>query len=119
MKVDQYFDGISEDRIKQMEGLRKLIKDIFPDVTEDMSYKLPTYTYNGLKICAIASQKHYMALYIMYYDLLKHFEEELQVFNCGKSCIRFKKLDNNSQVLFQKILIYIKNNIQKSEFYKS
>ena len=116
--VAQYFEAVTAERIDAMTILRNTIFEVFPNAIENMDYKLPTYKNNGLKVCAIASQKNYMALYIMNYDLLDHFKEELSSLNCGKSCIRFKELDSETQLLFRKILIYIKENITKSQFYK-
>lgn len=118
MTADQYFKALDGDRKADMELLRALIKKAFPEVIEDMSYKLPTYSVNGLRICAIANQKHYIALYIMNYDLLAKFKNELTSFNCGKSCIRFKELNTNTYDLFDNILRYILENIKSSEFYK-
>lgn len=119
MTIVEYFDSIPEERKEDMNSLQNMIFEVLGDCVEDMAYKLPTYSKNGLKICAIASQKNYMALYIMNYDLLDHFKNELVSFNCGKSCIRFKKLNKKNLELFRNILTYIKENISKSEFYKS
>ena len=119
LTTQQYFNSIRTDRLDAMLALQKLIIEVFPNVVEDMVHKLPTYSFNNLKICAIASQKNYMSLYIMNYDLLENFKEELSAFNCGKSCLRFKKLDEKTLLLFKKILVYIKKNISNSEFYKS
>ena len=55
----------------------------------------------------------------MNYDLLDNFKEKLNAFNCVKSCITFKKMDEKTVLLFKKILNYIKKNIATSEFYKS
>ena len=49
---------------------------------------MPTYILDGEALCAVASQKSHMALYIMPHDLLKHFSGKLKKFNMGKSCIR-------------------------------
>ena len=72
-----------------MDALRQTILEVFPGVVENMDYKLPTYSIKNTRVCAIASQKNYRALYVMNYDLLGHFNEELQRFNWGRSCIRF------------------------------
>jgi uncharacterized protein YdhG (YjbR/CyaY superfamily) len=119
MTVNDYFNAIPTERYQQLKILQTAIKEIFPSVVEDLSYKLPTYSFNNHKICAIASQKNYMSFYIMHYDLLDFFKEDLVNFNCGKSCIRFKKLDEPTLILFKNILIFLKENINKSEFYKS
>ena len=117
--VDQYYNAIPKDRLEDMLTLQKLIIEFFPNMVEDMAYKLPTYSFQNLKICAIANQKNYMSLYIMNYDLLDNFKEKLNAFNCVKSCITFKKMDEKTVLLFKKILNYIKKNIATSEFYKS
>ena len=44
-------------------------------------------------MCAFASQKQYMSLY-MDVDLVKEHADELSHLNVGKSCIRFTKIDN-------------------------
>lgn len=118
MTVDEYYQSIPKDRAEQLQELRKVIDTVFPNVVEDMSYNLPTFSYNNFKMCAIASQKNYMALYVMNYDLLAHFKVELKNFNCGKSCIRFKKLDDGTLYLLKKILFFLKENIKNSQFYK-
>ena len=118
MNPGNYFDSVQENRTQAMQTLRKMILNVFPGALEDMHYKLPTYTYNEFRMCAIASQKNYMALYIMNYDLLAHFTDELAHLNCGKSCIRFKELNQSTLILFEKILVYIRDNVSSSVFYK-
>lgn len=104
MNTKEYFSNLTEDRKKPLKQLRKMIKETFPGIKETMDYKMPTYVLDGQTICAVASQKNHMALYVMSYDSLKKFEEELKPFDCGKSCIRFKKLDSDTLRLFQHIL---------------
>lgn len=58
-----------------------------------------------------------MALYIMPYDLLDNFAEELKGFNCGKSCIRFKALDEGEIDILIRILDFVGPNYPKSKFY--
>ena len=83
-----------------------------------MDYKMPTYDIDGFIHFALASQKHYMALYVMHYDLLDHFAEPLSKYNCGKSCIRFKKLEEDTFSLLREIIIYCYQNAERSTFYK-
>ena len=52
---------------------------------------MPTYEYEGEALCAFASQKHYMSLY-MEPELVERHREELAGLSVGKSCIRFRKL---------------------------
>jgi hypothetical protein len=47
----------------------------------------------GEVLCSFASQKNYLALYISAGDVVEAHRAELRKLNCGKRCIRFRKLD--------------------------
>jgi uncharacterized protein YdhG (YjbR/CyaY superfamily) len=66
--------------------------EVAPDAVETMKYRMPTYEYGDHALCAFASQKHYMSLY-MDTDIVEKHREELSGLNVGKSCIRFRKMD--------------------------
>lgn len=54
----------------------------------------------------------------MPHDLMnKEFGEELKAYNCGKSCIRFKQLKEDTLPLFERILDYCGKHYPDSEFY--
>lgn len=73
--------------------LRAFIKEQVPQASEDLTYSMPTYwVKEGDSLCALASQKNYMSLY-MDMDIVEKHRERLGNLNCGKSCIRFKSLD--------------------------
>ncbi|MBK6832431.1 MAG: hypothetical protein IPG92_17605 [Flavobacteriales bacterium] len=50
-----------------------------------------------------------MALYVMPYDLLDAFKNDLKVYDRGKSCIRFKRLEAPTFDLFDRIIKYVGN----------
>ncbi|AXT57626.1 DUF1801 domain-containing protein [Aquimarina sp. MMG015] len=114
---DEYIEAIPEERKEVMQNLRKVILDNLPEgFSEVMNYGLigyviPHETYpNGyhcdpklpLPFMNIASQKNFIALYHMgiYADkeLMDWFVGEYPKYvktklDMGKSCIRFKKID--------------------------
>lgn len=90
--VDAYLEGLIPDRKEALEQLRVLILQTIPDVEESMKYNMPTYDYAGEGLCAFASQKQYMSLY-MDVDLVEEHADKLSHLNVGKSCIRFTKLE--------------------------
>jgi uncharacterized protein YdhG (YjbR/CyaY superfamily) len=90
--VDTYLDGVQPNRKEALVQLRELIFQVVPDVEESMKYNMPTYDYAGEGLCAFASQKQYMSLY-MDVDLVEEHSEELSHLNVGKSCIRFTKME--------------------------
>ena len=112
--VSEYLKSLPEDRRKEMKKIRKVIKDNLPaGFEEGMQYGMIGYyvplkeypeTYNGeaLGIIALASQKNYMSLYLMavygntgIQDKFEQgFEDAGKKLNMGKSCVRFKTVDD-------------------------
>ncbi|WP_026897554.1 DUF1801 domain-containing protein [Daejeonella oryzae] len=114
---DEYINSLPEDRKTAISELRKNILNNLPDgFTETMSYGMLGYVVPHSKYPAgyhcdprlplpfisIASQKNFIAVYHMgiYSDskLMDWFIDELKKQSIskpdmGKSCIRFKKLD--------------------------
>ncbi len=117
MSIDAYF--IQEENSKRLEmliQLRDMVRAVLGDYEETLDYKMPTYYVDGQCICAFASQKSHMSLYIMPYDLLAQFKDRLKKYNMGKSCIRFKKMTEEDLQLFTEILVYCKDNYSSSQF---
>ena len=91
-EVDQYLESLAPARQAALAKLRPLVFEVGPDAVETMKYRMPTYEYGDGVLCAFASQKHYMSLYMDTGIVEKH-REELTGLSIGKSCIRFRKLD--------------------------
>lgn len=115
--VQQYLDALPEDRSTPLTTIRELIHQIWPGITEDLSFGMPTFHLEGHPLCAMASQKHFMALYIMHYDLLRAFKHDLLLHDRGKSCIRFKRLEPATLLLFDKIIKYVGSQKHTSVYY--
>jgi len=112
--IEAYISGLPEDRVAQIVQVRQVILDNLPDGYEEtmnwgmITYQVPTSvypdTYNKqpLLYAALASQKNHMAVYLsgiyMFDDRAKSFHEAYKKtgkrMDVGKSCVRFKKLDD-------------------------
>ena len=112
--VEEYIAQIPADRQETFRKLRELILANLPaGYEEGILYGMPGYyiplsrypdTYNGqpIGIAALASQKNYLSLYLtgVYDDtnteswFKKSYEATGKKLNMGKSCVRFKKLDD-------------------------
>lgn len=112
--VEEYLDELPENRRDAIEQVREVILANLPDgYTESMNwgmiaYEVPleTYadTYNGqpLGYAGLASQKNHMAVYLsgVYTDderreaFLEAYRASGKRLDMGKSCVRFKKLDD-------------------------
>ncbi len=112
--VEDYLNEIPEDRQSAMTGVREMILKNLPDGYEEVmnwgmiTYQVPlsthsdTYNKKPLMYLALASQKNHMALYLTSIYSNEHerrqFEERYKAtgkkLKMGKSCLRFKKLDD-------------------------
>ena len=112
--VEQYLNELPEDRKESLSIVREaIVKNLPTGYVEVMNWGMITYevpletfpdTYNGkpLMYVALASQKNHMSVYLMgcYMspDIRKKFENAYKQsgkkFDAGKSCIRFKKVDD-------------------------
>ncbi|MFZ4828468.1 MAG: iron chaperone [Phototrophicaceae bacterium] len=93
MDINQYFLTLKNPKHHdELQALRAFIQQTMPTLTEGMDYGMPTYSSDGKWIVALASQKNYMALY-MDMEQVEHHRAELGKLDCGKSCIRFTKLE--------------------------
>ena len=86
--ISEYLAELPPDRRAALSELRALIHRVAPKTVEAMQYGLPAFG----DLCALASQKNYMALYVCESDLVKAHLAQLGKVSCGKGCIRFKRL---------------------------
>jgi len=112
--VKQYINELPNDRKKAISIVRQTILENLPEgYDEVMNWGMITYevpleiypnTYNGksLMYAALASQKNHMAVYLMGCYMVPEVRNEFEKaykksgkrFDAGKSCIRFKKIDD-------------------------
>ena len=91
-EVDQYLEQLEPNRREALTKLRALIHEVAPEVVETMQYRMPTYEHGDGILCAFASHKRCMSLYLEVEMLDKH-RQELEGLDLGKSCVRFKRLE--------------------------
>lgn len=116
--IEEYIENLTEDRREAIEKLRVVIKENIPSGFEEMinygmiGYVVPHTIYPSgyhcdpklpLPFLNIASQKSHVAVYHMGVyaneDLMSWFVDEYPKYskkklNMGKSCIRFKKVED-------------------------
>lgn len=111
---DEYLASLPEDRREAIAAVRRVILDNLPGGYEEamnwgmIAYQVPLArypdTYNGrpLMCAALASQKQHMAVYLtgIYTseERRRRFESAYEAtgkrFDAGKSCVRFRRLDD-------------------------
>lgn len=124
--VEQYFAMLNKERRIDLVALDKLIKETVPSLKPWFSNTMPSYgefKYKDYKkqpgkwpVVALASQKNYMSLYVCAINdqnkgqyLADKYEKVLYKNgvkpNIGKSCIRFKKLEDLNVSMLKKLLL--------------
>jgi hypothetical protein len=114
MTAEEYLRGLPEERRGVVEAVREVVLGNLPDGYEEavrwgmLSYELPLArypkTYNGqpLAYAALAAQKSHFALYLTgaHADpehagwIADEFAQAGKRLDMGKSCLRFRKLDD-------------------------
>ena len=112
--VEEYLDELAPDRREQVEAMRDVVLENLPDGYDEsmnwgmITWEIPlerypkTYNKQPLMYAALASQKNYMSLYLMcvyahegkHTEFERRFKESGKKLNMGKSCVRFKKVDD-------------------------
>ena len=112
--IATYLAEMPEERRTSIEKVRQIILDNLPEGYEEVlnwgmiTYQVPlevfpdTYNKKPLMYAALANQKNHMAVYLtsIYMDekLNQDFEEKYKQtgkrYDVGKSCVRFRKLDD-------------------------
>ena len=90
--VDAYLEVLAPDRREALAALRSLVREVVPEAEETMRYRMPTYEKDGAVLCSFASQKRYMSLY-MDAGQVEAYRDQWAGLDVGKSCIRFKRLE--------------------------
>ncbi len=112
--AEQYLAELPDDRRKAIEAVRAVILENLPDGYEEamkwgmITYQIPldtypdTYNKQPLMFAALASQMNHMAVYLtgIYVsdeardEFAKAYRATGKRFDVGKSCVRFRKLDD-------------------------
>lgn len=116
--IQEYFDMLPDERRASLEFLHKFIQENAPSLKPIFAYNMLGYGSFKCKnykkeiidwpIVALASQKNYISLYICAIDKGQYIAEKhkatLGKVSVGKSCIRFKKLEDLNLEALKKVI---------------
>lgn len=88
--VDAWMQEAEPDRLEPLARLRSLCREILADHEEVMAYGMPGYR-KGEFLTSFNSQKNYIAFYAGQAAIEK-YKDRLKGTDCGKGCIRYKKI---------------------------
>ncbi len=117
--ADEYIAKIDEPRKGQIQLIHDLIRETIPEqkpyiISGMIGYGAFHYKYASGRegdwcIIALASQKNYISVYVCASDgkqyVAEKYKEALPKANIGKSCIRFKKIEDIDLKVLKEILV--------------
>ena len=89
LSVDEYLKKLPDDQRAVLENIRKTIKSLSPEITELISYSIPSFKYKGRQFVAFAAYPTHCNFLLMSYPLMDTFKSELKRFETDKATIRF------------------------------
>lgn len=91
--VTEYLKEAPSERKAALTKLRKLCRNSLKGFQESMMYGMAVYTHNGEAEVGFASQKNFIALYILKTDVMTAHRDLLKTkgISLGKGCIRYSR----------------------------
>lgn len=127
--VEEYMHLLPDDRRSIIETLDTIIREHAPSLTRSFTYNMlgyglfPYKNYKGeiiqWPIIALASQKNYVSLYVCAVEQGKYvaesYKDTLGNVSVGKSCIRFKRIEDLHMGTLQNLLHHIEDLYDKDK----
>lgn len=116
--VKEYLDAVPEDRKELINFLHDFIQKSAPKLKPHFAYNMLGYgsfPYKNYKkeditwpVISLANQKNYVSIYVCSVDkglyVAEMYKKELGKVSVGKSCIRFKKLEDIDLQTLKKVI---------------
>lgn len=101
--VDQYIAGFTPAVKKQLEQVRKTIRDNAPDAVEGISYGMPGFKYLGKPLVYFAGYENHIGFYATPTGH-EAFKKDLAVYKTGKGSVQFPLSSPMPLALIKKIV---------------
>lgn len=86
--IDDYISAYPVEVKEKLLELKKLVHEEVPDVSESISYGVPTFKKNGTYIVYFAAYKSHIAMYPINFDIEKELPEMAE-YRTGKGTAQF------------------------------
>lgn len=100
--VDEYIDALPDDVRPLMEGVRRSIHAVVPDIGETISYQMPTFTLDGKPLVHVAAWKKHIGVYPLP-EMDDDLARDVDPYRGTESTLRLP-LDDVPYELFERVL---------------
>lgn len=97
------FCQLPDFRRKRLETIRSIILKEFPDATQNMRYKMPTFEYHGAWL-AIANRKNYISVYTCGKDHIATFQTRHPEIKCRMGRLNFRDTDTRHETALRDVI---------------
>ena len=87
--VEAYLAALQDDQRRALMTLRAAIKAAAPEVTERISYRIPTCRLHGRPLVGFGATKSHCSFYLMSTGVMEAHRAELTGYDTGKGTIHF------------------------------
>ena len=101
--IAQYVSSLTAERRKEFSQQQEMVSKALPEARLTMPYGMPTWEI-GEPVCAAASQKHYLSLYMCELGSLDKYRKAFSHLDVGKCYIRFKAMEQLPLPVVKKML---------------
>ncbi len=101
--VDDYISTLDGAERETVASMYALVRQLVPDVTEELSYAMPAFKYQGKGLVAIIVNKQFMSLYP--FGAVERLGVDLSGFECTSGSIHFTAENPISDELLQRIIV--------------
>lgn len=102
--VTEYFKTLPEHKRTIFETIRKQVQEIYPSVTEGISYNVPVLMLEGKALLGFATTKDYLSIYPFSGQITDLLKDELAEFHTTKGTIHITPSTIPSAELIEKIV---------------
>ncbi|MCX6264127.1 MAG: DUF1801 domain-containing protein [Bacteroidetes bacterium] len=111
--VEQYCNQYPAPIRKRLAAIRRLVKELAPEATEKISYRMPYYALNG-RLVYFAAHTHHIGVYPMP-SAIKKFQSKLQPYVYAAGSIQFPHTAPFPLELIRAIIAFrVKENREKA-----
>ena len=87
--IDEYLEGVPEDRRRALEDLRTKIHSVIPDAEECISYRMPAFRVNGAVVAGFCATAKGCSYFPFSGSTLKTLARDVKSYSQTKSSLHF------------------------------
>jgi uncharacterized protein YdhG (YjbR/CyaY superfamily) len=111
-EVEEYLKNLDPDQLKEFERIRSIVRSKLPDAREVISYKVPTFKYEGQPVLYVGTFKQHMSIFPTSGPIRK-LASKLSEYEVNKGTIRFTLNQPLPEALIEEIIDLRVNEIKQ------